>query len=344
MNPKRNLLIACGLWIGICFHAHAQIASLNLKMLAGVEITGPIGSTVAVESATNLDSGPWTELTRLLMTNNTQFWIDLGSTNKPSRFYRAVQVTNAVPTNPNPERLVWIPAGAFLMGSPSTEQDRLESEGPQTTVIITKGFWIAKFETTQEEYLAVMGNNPSSFTGDLKRPVEQVLWHEATNYCAKVTTWERAAGRLPDGYLYRLPTEAEWEYACRAGTTTPFGIGNGMSLSSTQANFDGNYPYGESDKGSSLGKTTQRGSYEPNAWGLYDMHGNVWEWCLDWFGAYPGGILVDPRGGNSGVDKIVRGGCWYREGAACRSASRSYDRPTGKKAFIGFRVVLAPSL
>jgi formylglycine-generating enzyme required for sulfatase activity len=270
---------------------------------------------------------------------------------------------NSPPVNPDPEHLVWIKPGTFTMGSPATEQDRMDDrEGPQTQVTISQGFWMSKHETTQEEYQsvmgtnssyfqgwklfrlrvwqAVMGTNQSRFKGDTKRPVETVSWHDATNYCAKMTAGERAAGRLPAGYEYRLPTEAEWEYACRAGTTTATAYGD--SLSSTQANFAGNKPYGGAANGPYLENTTKVGSYAPNAWGLYDMHGNVWEWCWDWYGPYPGEGVIDPRGPNTGSDRVFRGGGWNSYGGDCRSADRDYGWPDYRGRNGGFRPVLAP--
>jgi len=242
--------------------------------------------------------------------------------------------------NPDPEHLVWIKPGAFTMGSPATEPDRNTNEGPQMLVTISRGFWMSKYETTQAEYLAVTGANPSLFKGEAQRPVEQVAWSDATNYCAKLTVRERAAGRLPAGYAYRLPTEAEWEYCCRAGTTTATAFGN--SLSSTQANFDGNFPYGGAAQGPNLKTTTLVGSYAPNAWGLYDMHGNVYEWCLDWDDSYPGGSVSDPQGPASGADRILRGGCWYSYGIYCRAANRGDYWPGHGNGDVGFRPVLAP--
>ncbi len=227
------------------------------------------------------------------------------------------------------------------MGSPSTEQDRNPDEGLQTQVTISQGFWMSKYETTQEEYKAIMKSNPSSFTGDSKRPVETVSWEDASNYCAKLTACERVAGRLPSGYAYRLPTEAEWEYACRAGTTTATAYED--TLGSTQATFNGrDDPYGGAAKGPYLKTTTKVGSYAPNAWGLYDMHGNVWEWCLDWYGTYPGGSVTDPRGPTTGSYRVDRGGSWINIGRLCRAAVRGGFWPDFRCGYIGFRPVLAP--
>jgi formylglycine-generating enzyme required for sulfatase activity len=237
--------------------------------------------------------------------------------------------------------MVWIPPGTFTMGSPASEPDRHSDEGPQTVVTLSRGFFLGKYEVTQREYLDVMGTNPSYFTGDLDRPVEQVTWYEAVEYCNRLTARERAAGRLPAGYEYRLPTEAQWEYACRAGTTTATAFGD--SLSSTQANFDGNYPYNGGARGPYLGRTTKVGSYSPNAWGLYDMHGNVWEWCADWYSvSYPGGRVTDPRGPTLGSLRVCRGSSWFAHGRYCRSAYRYGSLPSYWDRNQGFRVALVP--
>jgi formylglycine-generating enzyme required for sulfatase activity/N-acetylneuraminic acid mutarotase len=253
--------------------------------------------------------------------------------------------------------MVWIPCGTFVMGSPTSEAER-GSDETQHTVTLTKGFYMGKYAVTQGEYLALMGSNPSYFTTeddngnpippDLNRPVEQVSWDDATNYCAQLTQHEQAAGRLPAGWVYRLPTESEREYACRAGTTTAFHYGN--ALHGGMANF---YDYDEYDASVGdiyvsspavpwLPRTTAVGSYQPNAWGLYDMHGNVWEWCRDWYGDYPTGSVTDPQGPTSGSNRVGRGGCWYAYGRGCRSAYRDYGLPSSGYDLVGFRVVLAP--
>jgi len=260
----------------------------------------------------------------------------LDTRSAPRRFYRLVQTEFKEP----PPGMMWIPAGTFLMGSPASEPDRDSDESPQTQVTISRGFWMGKYEVTQRQYLEVMGANPAYFTGDLDRPVEQVSWNGAVAYCSKLTELERAAGRLPAGYEYRLPTEAQWEYACRAGTTTATAFGN--SLSSTQANFDGNDPYNGGSPGPSMHRTTSVGSYAPNAWGLYDMHGNVWEWCADWYeGTYPGGSVTDPKGPTSGSNRVNRGGSWNNNGQNCRSAHRAGFNPENRNNNLGFRSVPA---
>jgi formylglycine-generating enzyme required for sulfatase activity len=197
-----------------------------------------------------------------------------------------------------------------------------------------------------------MGNNPSCFSakgGGKDRvtgmdtddfPVECVSWEDAQAFLDKLAALrkEQEAGRK-----YRLPTEAEWEYACRGGGTeyTTFHVGN--SLSSTQANFDGNYPYGSEDKGPYLGRTSKVGSYRPNGFGLYDMHGNVWEWCSDWYDAhyFPVSLHRNPQGPLYGALRVLRGGCWSHHGHYCRSACRGGFAPAGGGGDLGIRVAVA---
>jgi len=208
---------------------------------------------------------------------------------------------------PRALKLVWIDPGEFLMGSPASEEERLENE-LKHPVRITERFGIGKYPVTQAEYEAVMGKNPSHFSKvGPDAPVESVSWDDAMEFCRRLTQQHRESDELPRGYEYTLPTEAQWEYACRAGSTTAFHFGD--SLSSKQANFDGNYPY-RAEKGPYLGRTTPVGTYEANAWGLYDLHGNVWEWCRDWYGPYPPGEVTDPLGPDTGSYRVVRGGSW----------------------------------
>src|SRR5436190_21473770 len=170
------------------------------------------------------------------------------------------------------------------MGSPSSEPERRPGED-QVEVTLTKGFWIAKYETTQGLWKRVMGKLPGPLTDELPEgddlPVGNVNFAEAEAFCQKLTEFARKSGELPNDWEFRLPTEAHWEYACRAGTTTATAFGD--KLSSREANFDGDKPYNGADKGPYLERTTTVGSYDANAWGLRDMHGNVWEWCRDWY-------------------------------------------------------------
>ncbi|MBI1763261.1 MAG: formylglycine-generating enzyme family protein [Acidobacteria bacterium] len=225
-----------------------------------------------------------------------------------------------------------VPAGSFTMGSPANEAERSNDEGPQHRVNVP-AFAIGKYEITQAQWQAVTGNNPSNFKG-ANRPVEQVSWNDVTEFCQKLSQLT--------GKTYRLPTEAEWEYAARAGTNTPFAFGS--LLSSTQANFDGNYPYGGAAKGVYRQQTTDVGSFTANAFGLFDMHGNVWEWCEDvWHDNYNSAPL-DGSGWLSGGDssrRVLRGGSWDNDGRSCRSADRYRYEPGNRGLVIGFRVVLA---
>jgi formylglycine-generating enzyme required for sulfatase activity/outer membrane protein assembly factor BamB len=246
-------------------------------------------------------------------------------------------------------KLVGIPPGEFLMGSPDTAADALPDEKPRHRVRITRGFYMGVHEVTQGEYERVLGTNPSFFSPggpgkekvaglDARRlPAEQVRWADAVEFCRRLSALpaEQKAGRF-----YRLPTEAEWEYACRAGTKTAFAFGD--SLSSRQANFNGHHPHGGAARGPFLARTTVVGSYPPNAFGLYDLHGNVWEWCSDWYGAeyYKHSPVDDPPGPASGSMRVIRGGEWYADGRDCRSAFRYAEIPTGLFYVMGFRVVM----
>ncbi|MFA4985435.1 MAG: formylglycine-generating enzyme family protein [Candidatus Brocadiia bacterium] len=241
-----------------------------------------------------------------------------------------------------PISLISIKAGSFKMGSnlphsgkPPSEFDlpnQREYEKPAHKVTLTKAFSIGATEVTQAQYKAVMTDNPSEFTGD-DRPVDSVSWHDAMKFCRKMTSSERKAGRLPEGMEYRLPTEAEWEYCCRAGTTTEFCFGDDPDL------FE---DYGWNEDTAVKGTHPVRGK-KANAWGLYDMHGNVGEWCLDWCDSeYTQADEVDPAGTVMGRSVTVRGGSWDSGANECRSAYRcpAYEgRPDGR---VGFRVVLAP--
>jgi sulfatase modifying factor 1 len=223
--------------------------------------------------------------------------------------------------------MLWCKPGTFMMGSPPGEKDREDNE-TQHEVTLTKGFYLGKHEVTQGQWEKVMGTNPSEFKG-AALPVEQVLWTDAMKFCEKLTQTEKEAGRLPEGWTYTLPTEARWEYACRAGTTTATAFGD--SLSSKQANFRGSYPYGGASKGPYLGRTTDVGVYPANAWGFHDMHGNVWEWCLDWYGDYPAGAARD---------SVSRGGSWNNVGWNLRSAVRGRYAPVSRGINLGFRLSL----
>lgn len=231
--------------------------------------------------------------------------------------------------------MVWCPPGTFVMGSPEDENGRDDDE-LQHKVTLTKGFWIGKTEVTQRQWKTVMGTNPSEFKGAGDLPVECVSWEECQAFCRKLKD-KLKTGNLKFGN-FRLPTEAEWEYACRAGSEMAFCYG--AHLDASMANFDGDYPSGWAEERLCCRKTMAVGSFRPNAWGLHDMHGNVCEWCQDWFGGYPSGNSVDPVGAGSGSCRVLRGGGWSDMGAGlCRSASRSRFDPSVQFCILGFRLV-----
>ncbi|HIG31464.1 MAG TPA: formylglycine-generating enzyme family protein, partial [Verrucomicrobiales bacterium] len=238
--------------------------------------------------------------------------------------------------------MVRIAAGTFVMGPPADEQGIDRFEGPLTKVTISKQFWLSKYEVTQGQYEELMGSNPSSFVeAGLNAPVESVNWTDAVDFCRRLGDRERAAGRLPAGYDYWLPTEAQWEYACRAGTTTRFSFGDDPENSELVEYAW--YGDGSDTGGGSL--THPVGEKLPNPWGLYDMHGNVSEWCsTSWWFWYPGGVQIDPLNPSSNNhQKILRGGSILNGADRCRSASRgAVLRQTKRKGF-GFRLALVPA-
>jgi len=236
-------------------------------------------------------------------------------------------------TNSNGMKFVYIPPGTFTMGSPSSEPDRRNNE-TQHKVKLTKGFYMQITEVTQGQWRAIMGSNPSHFKdcGD-NCPVEMVSWDDAQAFIRKLNQKEGIN-------KYRLPTESEWEYAARAGTKAPFAFGN--CLSTSQANYDGNYPLKGCSKGTFRKKTVSVGSFSPNGWGLYDMHGNVKEWCQDWYaGDYQGGSVTEFTGSDSSSTRIFRGGSWSYEACDCRSANRDNFSPDNRVNDLGFRLVRA---
>ncbi|MDR0322402.1 MAG: formylglycine-generating enzyme family protein [Treponema sp.] len=250
-----------------------------------------------------------------------------------------------------PGNMVLINGGTFLIGSPENEPERSNELQRQVTV---NSFYMGKYEVTQKEYHKIMGTDLGSigklsphFKGD-NLPVEMVTWYDAIEYCNRRSqkegltpaytvngenvTWNR------DANGYRLPTEAEWEYACRAGTTTPFSTGN--NITTDQANYNGDYPYNDNAKGEYRERTTPVGSFEPNAWGLYDMHGNVDEWCWDLWGYDPRlAEIVDPMSPVLSTLRVTRGGSWASDGHGLRSAYRTFCPPLGMTNCLGFRLV-----
>ena len=228
-------------------------------------------------------------------------------------------------TNSIGMKFVWIPPGTFLMGSPKEEVGRDKNE-TQHKVTLTKGFYMGVHTVTQEEWVAVMDNNPSRFQGVKNLPVDSVSWEDCQEFIKML--------RKKDKKLYRLPTEAEWEYSCRAGTTTPFHFGE--TISTDQANYYGEAVYGDGMKGEYRKKTMPVGGFPANAWGLHDMHGN--QWCQDWYGDYPKKDVVDPTGPDNGNFRVLRGGSWSLNPRNCRSAYRHWYGPDARTFSCGFRL------
>jgi formylglycine-generating enzyme required for sulfatase activity len=242
-----------------------------------------------------------------------------------------------------PAGFVLIRGGTFMMGSPASEPERGTDETQHCVTV--SDFYMTAYSVTQREYRELMGENPSESKGD-NLPVEKVTWFDAIRFCnarsarerltpaytisGETVTWNRAANG------YRLPTEAEWEYACRAGTTTPFYTGN--NVTADQANYNGNYPYNGNPPGIFRGKTTPVGNFAPNPWGLYDMHGNVVDWCWDRYGAYASVPETDPAGPVTGSGRVGRGGSWGIRGSSQRSAWRIHAGPSYIDGRLGFRL------
>ena len=232
---------------------------------------------------------------------------------------------------------VLIPAGEFMMGSGQSIQEIVRQGGaeagsyqdefPQHTVQITRPFYLGAHEVTQREYEQVLGENPSRFK-DPKNPVDRVSWHNAVAFCKRLSQ--------SDGVMHRLPTEAEWEYACRAGSRTPFHTGE--TVATDQANYDGDDVYGNGRKGIDRKKTTPVGSFAANAFGVCDMHGNVWEWCQSLYRPYP--YRSDDGREDPGAEgrRVLRGGSWYNRPKNVRSSNRDDDDPAKTHRISGFRV------
>jgi formylglycine-generating enzyme required for sulfatase activity len=279
--------------------------------------------------------------------------------------------------------MVWIAPGTFVMGSPESEKGHKADESPQTTVTLTKGYWLGNTEVTIGQWKAVTGlgirdkvlkmlhdetlydfegkkqrirdfmgfdqNNPDKIMAneDERLPMYFISWNEAMNFCRKLTEQERAKGRLPVGYEYTLPTEAQWEYTCRAGTTGPTFAQSG-DVKSSPDNLDGIAWYAKNSASGYTGKGLGNppagprdvGGKLPNQWGLQDMPGNIWEWCRDWYGPYPGGSVTDPLGPTTGIDRVNRGGSFGSGAYDERSANRAKNPPNEDSAYRGFRLAL----
>jgi len=222
-------------------------------------------------------------------------------------------------------RFIEIKPGRFMMGSPESERGRDDDE-TQHEVMISKAYWLGQTEVTQAQWQAVMGSDPSRFTGNPSHPVEGVSWNDAQEFCRRLSQ--------KTGMTFRLPTEAEWEYACRAGTTTAYSAGDDPSRLSEYAWFTGNT--------GGMAGTKPVATRKPNAWGLHDMHGNVWEWCSDWYGNYSSRSVTDPQGPRSGTGRVLRGGSWVDYSGYCRASARVASNPGVDGVNYGFRAARTP--
>ena len=328
-------------------HVYAQEAiSLLEKALADRELTGEERKIRLEKAALTGDYRAEYEL-GLFFKNEARFedaarWLEAAAKHCIT-LYEA-RITADAP-KPVPDGLVKIPAGTFIMGSPEGEWGRKDNEIEHQVRV--SAFYLGRTPVTQGEYEAVSGSNPSVFKGP-EKPVESVSWFDAIQYCNALSLRE---GRKPayrvEGDMviwnrnapgYRLPTEAEWEYACRGGSSEPFSAGAGFSTD--QGNYNGNYPHNGGAKGVYRGATTLVGSFPPNSFGLYDMHGNVWEWCWDWYGPYSRETQRDPIGAPGGLDRVCRGGSWTSLGNTLRSANRGLNVPSYRNHDLGFRVLI----
>ncbi len=327
---------------------------LQANLTPTVTIDGPLGSMQQVEYTTDLaNSNSWQVAGVVRLDATPKLFVD-STASGAQRYYRT-KLIGVADTN-----MVWVPPGTFLMGSPSNEVTRSPTEGPQTPVTFTQGFLMGRYEVRIPEMIIYLTNYAYLSNGSNARyPVYFTTWQDATNYCGLRTDYERAQGMIPSDWAYRLPTEAEWEYACRAGTTTPFSFGNELRNDAVRADawFDGNFPYptnlvvvGGVTPGNS--GSTNVGSFPANAFGLCDMHGSETEWCLDAYPssvsiqttnyAYPGIAITNPVAPQLGDYAIYRGGGKVDPAYRCRSATRRVFRVDTLNS-IGFRIVLSPT-
>ncbi|NES75484.1 MULTISPECIES: bifunctional serine/threonine-protein kinase/formylglycine-generating enzyme family protein [Okeania] len=320
------------------FTVSDEVAKLLDKMIMGAtkkrfQNVGEILSVVNPKSQQKINSTYKPKIFPIF-TKEEMFTFEVVTVNKSGKTIKRTQrnVRQKIEDLGNGIKLeiVYIPGGSFLMGSPKNEAGRTDKENPQRQVTL-QPFCMSKYSITQDQYLVIMGENPSYFKGG-NRPVERVTWHNATEFCQRLSQKTRKT--------YRLPSESQWEYACRAGTTTPFYFG--PTITTDLANYNGNYTYGNAPKGLYREHTTDVGSFPPNAFGLYDMHGNVDEWCQDiWHNSYEG-LPTDGSAWESSESielRVLCGGSWNDYPWWCRSADRDWDDTNICINNVGFRVI-----
>ncbi|MDH3581446.1 MAG: formylglycine-generating enzyme family protein [Hyphomicrobiales bacterium] len=304
----------CHGWLGVSFYTTASVDAADRQ-----STKGPLGSIMSKNG--------------LVQVGALSFWAE-GEPPPWAHDWGADEIGARVSFHvegPDGEAVVqkmrWIPAGRFMMGSPADEAERGKNEGPQHEVEITEGYWLFDTACSQALWQAVMGGNPSRFKGR-SRPVEQVSFDEVQDFV------ERLNATVP-GLDLALPSEAEWEYACRAGTTTPFSFGE--TITPEEVNYDGAHPYGSGKKGLDRQETVDVGTLPANGWGLHEMHGNVWEWCADWYGPYKQESVADPAGPATGAGRVLRGGSWIDLARLVRAALRNANVPGYRDDSVGFR-------
>lgn len=336
---RDQALRICGLalWVGVgAWSVPGADPGLTVRRLPEIKISGAPRVNYTLQAADQAQATNWTTLSNLPMSAGSAVYYDASGPSQ-TRFYRATSAVTLNSTNPPTtayaSRLVWLQPGAFPMGASEDDVDRNDVETPPSYVTLPYGFFMGKCEVTQEEFQSVTGKNPSAFTTAATLPVDSVSWLDASNYCARLTDQAAKDKTLPEGYAFRLPTEAEWEYAARAGSTNRFSFG-------ADNNYVALLQYGWVANNS--GDTTHPvGLKKPNAWGLYDMAGNVMEWCADWYDAYTPDDKVNPAGPETGTQRVFRGGSWGDPGSSCRVSTRGGLDPQFGLSSFGFRVVLA---
>ncbi len=290
---------------------------------------GEVGDQIEVQHKTSLDTMAWSIMGSVTNTNSSgSMAVDIHSTQQSQQFFRL----RKIPPAPVSDSMVWIAPGTFLMGTSESDTNRTFFELPQFQVTMTNGFFISRCEITQWQYQNIMNNNPCLWRGSLDQPVENVSWYDARSFCAKFTEQERRNGRISNGFYYRLPTEVEWEYAARAGTTTLYGFGDDPTLLEQYGWYAGN-----------ADAPVPVGLLSTNNWGLFDMHGNVHEWCWDWITQAPTTSVTNYMGTTNGAYHGLRGGSWKSPALECRASWRKGYGPSFRDMNVGFRIVLVPS-